>query len=319
MSNLHEKLGNIGLIPVVVFEKSEYALPTAKALIEGGLTVMEVTLRTDAAIESMKLIKENYPEIILGAGTVLSVEQAKAAIDAGCEFIVSPGFNDEVVKYCLDNDIEVTPGCVTPTEIDHALSFGIKTLKFFPASVYGGLAGCKALYGPYRMVKFVPTGGVSLANLAEYADKSYIHAIGGGWLCSAKDMTDGNFENITKTVKQSIDVLLGFELAHVGINTDSGEISLKIADELSKAFNLNLKQGNSSNFAGSMIEVMKTQFRGEKGHIAIRCNNIDRAIYYLEQRGFSADKTSMVEKDGKKIAVYLQSEFGGFAVHLLQK
>ena len=319
MSNLHEKLGNIGLIPVVVFEKSEYALPTAKALIEGGLTVMEVTLRTDAAIESMKLIKENYPEIILGAGTVLSVEQAKAAIDAGCEFIVSPGFNDEVVKYCLDNDIEVTPGCVTPTEIDHALSFGIKTLKFFPASVYGGLAGCKALYGPYRMVKFVPTGGVSLANLAEYADKSYIHAIGGGWLCSAKDMTDGNFENITKTVKQSIDVLLGFELAHVGINTDSGEISLKIADELSKAFNLNLKQGNSSNFAGSMIEVMKTQFRGEKGHIAIRCNNIDRAIYYLEQRGFSADMPSMVEKDGKKIAVYLQSEFGGFAVHLLQK
>ena len=319
MSNLHEKLGNIGLIPVVVFEKSEYALPTAKALIDGGLTVMEVTLRTDAAIESMKLIKENYPEIILGAGTVLSVEQAKAAIDAGCEFIVSPGFNDEVVKYCLDNDIEVTPGCVTPTEIDHALSFGIKTLKFFPASVYGGLAGCKALYGPYRMVKFVPTGGVSLANLAEYADKSYIHAIGGGWLCSAKDMTDGNFENITKTVKQSIDVLLGFELAHVGINTDSGEISLKIADELSKAFNLNLKQGNSSNLEGSMIEVMKTQFRGEKGHIAIRCNNIDRAIYYLEQRGFSADKTSMVEKDGKKIAVYLQSEFGGFAVHLLQK
>ena len=319
MSNLHEKLGNIGLIPVVVFEKSEYALPTAKALIEGGLTVMEVTLRTDAAIESMKLIKENYPEIILGAGTVLSVEQAKAAIDAGCEFIVSPGFNDEVVKYCLDNDIEVTPGCVTPTEIDHALSFGIKTLKFFPASVYGGLAGCKALYGPYRMVKFVPTGGVSLANLAEYADKSYIHAIGGGWLCSAKDMTDGNFENITKTVKQSIDVLLGFELAHVGINTDSGEISLQIADELSNAFNLNLKHGNSSNFAGSMIEVMKTQFRGEKGHIAIRCNNIDRAIYYLEQRGFSADKPSMVEKDGKKIAVYLQSEFGGFAVHLLQK
>jgi len=303
----------------VVFEKSEYAIPTAKALIDGGLTVMEVTLRTDAAIESMKLIKENYPEIILGAGTVLSVEQAKAAIDAGCEFIVSPGFNDEVVKYCLDNDIEVTPGCVTPTEIDHALSFGIKTLKFFPASVYGGLAGCKALYGPYKMVKFVPTGGVSIANLAEYADKSYIHAIGGGWLCSAKDMADGNFENITKTVKQSIDVLLGFELAHVGINTDSGEISLQIADELSKAFNLNLKQGNSSNFAGSMIEVMKTQFRGEKGHIAIKCNNIDRAIYYLEQRGFSADKTSMVEKDGKKIAVYLQSEFGGFAVHLLQK
>lgn len=210
--NLSKRIGNIGLVPVVVIDKIEYALPTAKALIDGGLPLMEVTLRTDAATESLKIIKEKYPEVILGAGTVLSVAQAKEAVAAGCEFIVSPGFNDEVILYCLDNDILCVPGCITPTEIEHALKLGIKNLKFFPASIYGGVNGCKALHGPYRMVKFIPTGGVDLRNLSEYADKEYIHAIGGGWLCSGKDMADGNFSNISETIKKSIDVLLGFEL-----------------------------------------------------------------------------------------------------------
>lgn len=214
--DLSKRIGSIGLVPVIVLDKVEYAIPTAKALLDGGLPLMEITLRTDAAIESIKIIKETYPEVILGAGTVLSVEQAKEAIDAGCEFIVSPGFNDDVVRYCIDNDILCTPGCVTPTEIEHALKFGIKNLKFFPASIYGGVNGCKALHGPYRMVKFIPTGGVNIKNLSEYADKEYIHAIGGGWLCSAKDMADGLFSNISTTVKKSIDILLGFELDAVG-------------------------------------------------------------------------------------------------------
>lgn len=316
---LSERLGNIGLIPVVVFDKAEYALPTAKALIEGGLPVMEVTLRTDAAIESMKLIKQEYPEIILGAGTVLSVEQAKAAIDAGCEFIVSPGFNDDVVRFCLDNGILVTPGCVTPTEIDHALSFGINILKFFPANVYGGVEACKALHGPFRTVKFIPTGGVSLSNLSEYADKEYVHAIGGGWLCSPKDMAVGNYSNITETVKKSIEALLGFELAHIGINAESRDESLAVANELANTFGFNVKEGSSSNFAGTSVEIMNRQFKGKNGHIAIRTNSIDRAVYYLDKRGYKADMTSLVEKSGKKIAVYLENEFGGFAVHLLQK
>lgn len=315
---LSEKLGNIGLIPVVVFDKAEYALPAAKAMTEGGLPVMEVTLRTDAAIESMKSIKQTYPEIILGAGTVLSVEQAKIAAEAGCEFIVSPGFNDDVVKFCLDNGILVTPGCVTPTEIDHALRFGIKIIKFFPANIYGGVKACEALHGPYRMVKFIPTGGVALSNIAEYADKDYIHAIGGGWLCSAKDMADGNFVNIAETVKKSIDALLGFELAHIGINMDNKGVSITLANELASAFGISVKEGSSSNFAGAFFEVMNKQFKGANGHIAIRTNSIGRAVYYLDKRGYKADMSSLVEKNGKKVAVYLENEFGGFAVHLLQ-
>ncbi|MEX1377473.1 MAG: bifunctional 4-hydroxy-2-oxoglutarate aldolase/2-dehydro-3-deoxy-phosphogluconate aldolase [Eubacteriales bacterium] len=319
MEALRDKLGKIGLIPVVVFEKAEYALPTAKAMIDGGLPVMEVTLRTDAALESMKLIKDKYPEIILGAGTVLNVEQTKNAVEAGCEFIVSPGFNDDVVQYCINNNILVTPGCVTPTEIEHALSFGINVIKFFPASIYGGMKACKALNGPYRMVKFVPTGGVSLDNLTEYADKEFIHAIGGGWLCNTADMANGNYAKITDIVKKSIEVLLGFEIAHVGINMDNKEVSMELTKELSYAFGIGMKEGNSSNFAGSFLEVLNRQYKGKNGHIAIRTNNIDRAVYYLEQRGYKMDEESTTEKNGKKMAVYLENEFGGFAIHLLQK
>lgn len=319
MSTLNEEIGKMGLVPVVVFDKVEDALPTAKAMIDGGLPIMEITLRTDAGLPSIKAINETYPEVILGAGTVLSVEQAKAAVDAGAKFIVSPGFNDEVVSWCKENDILVTPGCVTPTEIEHALSFGLNVLKFFPASVYGGINGCKALHGPYRMIKFVPTGGVSLKNLSDFADKDYVHAIGGGWLANASDIAGGNFEKVTATIKQSIDALLGFELAHIGVNTDSKDTALTIADELNSIFNMGVKNGNSSNFVGSGFEIMNKQGIGENGHIAIKTNNIDRAVYYLEKRGYAVDMSTLVEKNGKKVAVYLDKQIGGFGIHLLQK
>ncbi len=215
MSDVTKKIGLMGLVPVVVIDDEKDALATAKAMIDGGLPIMEITLRTDAGLPSIRRITQEYPEILMGAGTVLSVDMAKAAVDAGAQFIVSPGFNDDVVKWCIDNDIAITPGCVTPSEIEHALGFGINVLKFFPANVYGGINGCKALYGPYRMVKFVPTGGVSLKNLDDFSDKEYIHAIGGGWLCKSADIASGNFEAITKVVRESIDALLGFKLGGI--------------------------------------------------------------------------------------------------------
>ena len=314
-----ERIGLMGLVPVVVFDRLEDALPAAKAMIDGGLPIMEITLRTEQGLLAIKAIKDKYPEILLGAGTVLSVNKAKAAVEAGAEFIVSPGFNDDVVCWCQQNDVLVTPGCVTPTEIEHALTFGIDVLKFFPASIYGGVNGCKALFGPYRMVKFVPTGGVSLGNLAEFVDKPYIHAIGGGWLCSAKDMLAKNYGNITKTVKASIDVLLGFELAHVGINISDKKESLDVAQKLDTIFGLGVKEGKSSNFAGTAFEVMNSVGIGKNGHIAIQTNNINRAVYYLGQRGYKVDKSTIKEKNGKKMAVYLDEQVGGFGIHLLQK
>ena len=229
------------------------------------------------------------------------------------------GFNPEVVQWCIDNDIAITPGCVTPTEIEQALKFGLNTLKFFPANVYGGIDGCKALHGPYRMIKFIPTGGVNLKNLSDFADKPFIHAIGGGWLCSGEDIKAKNFSVITEVVKESIKVLLGFELAHIGINADNAQASSKIALEFGNAFDFNVKQGNSSIFAGSGIEVNKGKGLGDMGHIAIKTNSIERAAYYLESKGYTIDWSTEKSKNGKIIAVYMQSQIGGFAVHLLQK
>lgn len=317
--NTLEKLRLEGLIPVVVMEDAAGAADTAKAICDGGLHVMEITMRTEAGIEAIRQAKKACPDMLVGAGTVLSLDKAKEAVDAGAEFIVSPGFNDKVVEWCLQNSIPITPGAVTPTEIDHALSFGLTVLKFFPANVYGGLNGIKALNGPFRMVSFIPTGGVSESNLAEFADKPFVHAIGGGWLCSDKALKAKDYASITKTVANSISILLGFELAHVGINCDTGTQAESVAKEMESAFGFAYKPGASSDFAGVGVEALKTRGLGAMGHIAMRTNNIDRAMYHLGKRGYAADEATRKEKGGKTIAIYLKKDFGGFAVHLLQK
>lgn len=319
MNDVLKRIGDMGLVPVVVIDDAEFAVPAAKALIDGGLEIMEITMRTEQGIEAIKKVKKACPNMLLGAGTVLSVEKAKESIDAGAEFIVSPGLNPEIVEWCQNKKITVTPGVVTPTEIQQALKFNLTVLKFFPGNIFGGIEGCKALYGPYRMVKFIPTGGASLKNLADFADKPYIHAIGGSWLCKASDINNKNFSKITQVVKDSIDILLGFELTHIGINADNEEESLATAKMFSDAFGFNLKQDNSSNFSGIGIEINKSKGPGSMGHIAIKTNSIDRGVYYLEKRGYKVDWGTKKVKGQKTIAVYLEKEIGGFAVHLLQK
>lgn len=319
MSEVLKKIGKMGLVPVVVIDDAELAVPAAKALMDGGLNVMEITMRTEQGIPSIKKVKAACPDMLVGAGTVLSVEKAQEAVEAGAEFIVAPGFNAEVVEWCAKKDIPITPGCVTPTEIDRALTYGLKVLKFFPASVYGGINGCKALWEPFRMVRFIPTGGVSLENLSDFADKPFIHAIGGGWLCKASDFSARNFDAITRAVKDSIRVLLGFELAHIGLNAQDAAQSLSIAKQFDKAFGFAVKEGNSSNFAGAGIEVNKEKGLGASGHIAVKTNNIERAVYYLEKKGFAVDWSTRKGTEQKTVAVYLKDEIGGFAVHLLQK
>ncbi len=319
MNEVLKKIGNIGLVPVVVIDDPELAAPAAKALIDGGLEIMEITMRTQHGIAAIKKVREAYPDMLVGAGTVLSAQKAAEAVEAGAQFIVSPGFNTRLAEWCNERDIAYTPGCVTPTEIEKALEYGFKVLKFFPASVYGGLEGCKALYGPYRMVSFIPTGGISAKNLSEYADKPYIHAIGGGWLCGTADINARNFEAITKAAKEAVDILLGFEFAHIGINTTDADESLNVAKMLSDCFGFALKQGGKSNFASGGIEIVKGAGPGAKGHIAIRTNNLGRAVYYLEKRGYAAEPEMIKNSEGKTVAVYLTSSFAGFAVHLLQK
>jgi 2-dehydro-3-deoxyphosphogluconate aldolase/(4S)-4-hydroxy-2-oxoglutarate aldolase len=317
--NVLERIGMAGLVPVVVLENSGDATETAKALLAGGLDIMEITMRTKAALDSIKKVREEFPDMLVGAGTVRSIEQASAAIKAGAEFVVTPGFDETVVKWCVDCGVAVTPGCVTPTEIEFADKYGLDVLKFFPANVYGGVEALKALNGPYRTKKFIPTGGVDLANLKDFADKEYVFAVGGGFLCSPSAIEAKSFAKITDTVKQAIAILLGFELAHIGINAPDEQSAMSAALMFDKAFGLGIKEGASSNFAGSIIEVNKIKGPGRHGHIAMRTNNITRAMYYLGKRGFIVDMSTAKEKNGKMIAVYLKEQIGGFAIHLLQK
>ncbi len=193
-----ERLARSIVVPVVVLEKAEDAIPTARAMVAGGVDTMEITFRTACAPESIKAVAGNCPETLVGAGTIVNVEQAKLAVEMGAKFIVSPGFSGEVVTWCVENGIPVVPGCVTPTEIMAAMRHGLKLVKFFPANVYGGLNAMKNLAAPFVGMKFLPTGGVNSGNIKEYMDAPFIHAVGGSWVCPKVEITAGNWEKITQ-------------------------------------------------------------------------------------------------------------------------
>ena len=192
------RLANSIVVPVVVLDKVEDAVPTAKAMAAGGVDTMEITFRTACAPEAIRAVAENCPDVLVGAGTIVNLEQCKLAVEMGAKFIVSPGYSEEVVAWCVENNIPVAPGCVTPTEIMAALKHGLKMVKFFPANVYGGLNAMKNLSAPFVGLKFLPTGGVNTANIKEYIDAPFVHAVGGSWICPKADITAGNWEKITK-------------------------------------------------------------------------------------------------------------------------
>lgn len=313
------RLAAAGVVPVVVLDNAADAVPTARAMVAGGIDVMEITFRTAAAADSIRAVAAEVPEMLVGAGTVVNLEQCKLAVECGAKFIVSPGYDEETVAWCVENGVAVTPGCVTPTEIMAALKHGLKVLKFFPANVYGGLNAIKALAGPFVGLKFIPTGGVNQQNLGEFLASPSIHAVGGSWVCPKADIAAHNFDKITQLCAEARRGALGFELAHVGINCEDAEQSLAVCTELEKAFDFEVKTGNSSNFASTGVEVMKSMFLGKNGHLAIRTNKIESAIVELEKRGFAVDMDTAKYKGDRMTAVYLKNEIGGFAVHLLQK
>ena len=207
MTEMMKKLQTIGIIPVVVLDRVEDALPLAECLMEGGLPCAEVTFRTAAAEESIRQMAKAYPEVIVGAGTVLSTEQADRAIGAGAKFIVSPGFNPKVTEYVLKKGVPMSSGDWAPTEIEAALQFDLDVLKFFPAEPAGGLKMIKALAAPYVGVSFMPTGGISAANVREYLAYDRIVACGGSWMVSGKLVKEGNFAEIKRLVREAADIV----------------------------------------------------------------------------------------------------------------
>ena len=203
MNEVLKKIGEIGIIPVVVLDDAKDAAPLAKALMEGGLPCAEVTFRTAAAEDVIRNMSEAYPDLFVGAGTVLTVEQVNRAVNAGAKFIVSPGLNPEVVKYCIQRGIPVCPGTCTPSEVEQALALGLDTVKFFPAEPAGGLGFIKAIAAPYTTVKFMPTGGISAKNVREYLAYDKILACGGSWMVKKDLVQAGDFDKITELVREA--------------------------------------------------------------------------------------------------------------------
>lgn len=203
---MNEQIQAMGVVPVVVLNDAKDAVPLAKALVEGGLPVAEVTFRTAAAEESIRLMAEAYPEMLVGAGTVLTIDQVDRAVAAGAKFIVSPGFDPEIVDYCIAKEIPVYPGIITPSEAAQAVKRGLKVVKFFPAEQFGGVATIKALAAPYTMLKFMPTGGVSAKNLADYLGCDKIIACGGSWMVKGDMIKAGEFDKIREMTKEAVEL-----------------------------------------------------------------------------------------------------------------
>ncbi|HIX77320.1 MAG TPA: bifunctional 4-hydroxy-2-oxoglutarate aldolase/2-dehydro-3-deoxy-phosphogluconate aldolase [Candidatus Fusicatenibacter merdavium] len=319
MNAVLEEIQKIGIVPVVVLDKPEDAEPLAKALCEGGLPCAEVTFRTAAAEESIRIMTEKFPKMLVGAGTVLTIEQVDRAVNAGAKFIVSPGLNPEVVKYCVEKNIPVTPGTCNPSDIETALSLGLDVVKFFPAEAAGGLAMIKAMAAPYVNMKFMPTGGINAKNINEYLAFDKIIACGGSWMVNKAMVNAGEFDKIRDMTREAVQTMLGFEVLHIGINSANEAEADKTASAFDALFGWTKEDHSKSVFAGKQIEVMKSNGRGTRGHIAVGTNSVLRAKYFLESQGYKFDEDSATYKNGKLNFIYLQDEIGGFAVHLVNK
>lgn len=320
MNSVIEEISKIGIVPVIALDDAKDAEPLAKALCEGGLPCAEVTFRTAAAEESIRIMSEKFPEMLVGAGTVLTTEQADRAVAAGAKFIVSPGLNPKVVAHCTSKNIPVVPGCANPSDIEQAIELGLDVVKFFPAEAAGGLKMIKAMSAPYTAVRFMPTGGINADNLIEYLNFGKIIACGGSWMVSKDMVAAGDFDKITRLTREAVEKMLGFEVKHIGINETDEESADKTASRFESIFGFAKKTGSSSVFAGTGIEVMKSKYLGANGHIAVGTNYIERAVYHLEKRGVEFDRdTEKRDAKGNLKAVYIKGEIGGFAVHLVQK
>lgn len=316
-----KQLSLAGLVPVIKVQNAEDAVPLCRALKNGGLPVAEITFRTDAAEEAIRLVHEALPEVLLGAGTVLTCEQADRAWNAGAGYIVAPGLNPTVVKHCMEKGYPVLPGCANPSDIELALSLGLTTVKFFPSEALGGLKMIKAMSAPYGNVRFVPTGGITEKNLPDYLAFPKIAACGGSWMVPEDAIANKDWDKIEKLAREAVQVMLGFEVVHIGVNNADSETAAAEGKKLAALLGWNVqKDTDKSLFVGKQFEMMKSPVRGTHGHIAVATANVERARWHMEQRGFTFDdSTAAYTPDGRMKFIYLNEEFGGFAIHLLLK
>lgn len=311
-----KRVYELGIVPVIAINDVEKAVPLAKALCKGGLAAAEITFRTDCAAEAIRKIREEVPDMLVGAGTVLTKEQVDGALAAGSQFIVTPGFNPEIVKYALEKGAIIMPGTATPGEMEQAMTLGLDVVKFFPAEQNGGVAKLRAVSAPYSKLRFMPTGGVNAQNLVDYIRFPKILACGGTWMVKKELIDAGDWDEIVRLTEEAVRTMLGFEFAHLGINCENEAEALKAAELFKTMFGFSFANGNSSVFTmAKNVELCKTPKPGKYGHIGIATNSLERAAAYFKAKGFELLDESTIPSG----MVYLKDEVLGFAIHLVQK
>lgn len=320
MNDILKKIEVCGIIPVVKIDDAENAVPLCRALLAGGINAVEITFRTDAAEQAIKNITRGVPEMLVGAGTVLTKAQADAAVGAGAKFIVSPGFNPENVKYCISKGVTVIPGCATCGECEQAMALGLDTVKFFPAEALGGVDTIKAMSAPYKDLHFMPTGGINIDNMLDYLSLPCVVACGGSFMVKDSLIKAKNFDEIQRLTYQAVAKMHGFYLKHVGLNCKSEEECKQTCDAICKFAMVEPNDLGGAVFTGTFFEVMKKPYLGTNGHIAIGCNFPHRAFDYLLRQGFEPDmSTAAYDDKGRIRIVYFKQEIAGFAFHIVSK
>ncbi|MDR1533123.1 MAG: bifunctional 4-hydroxy-2-oxoglutarate aldolase/2-dehydro-3-deoxy-phosphogluconate aldolase [Clostridiales bacterium] len=308
MTETERRIFECGLIPVIKLEEAETADKLGAAFLEGGLDVMEVTFRTAAAAEAIRILTEKQPDVFVGAGTVLSADIAKKAAAAGAKFIVTPGFNAKVVEYCLEQGLPVFPGISTPSEIEAALNYGLSTLKFFPAEQSGGVKMLKAMSAPYGMVKFIPTGGITAANLGDYARFGKVLAIGGSWMVREDDLRAKSFKNTIQVTREAVLALHGFQFANIAIH--AGPEAALHAHHLNRLF------GPGLDCAGNQLKFLTDTAEETLGYIEIKTNNVQRAAAYVKKLGCQLDDAAKGSQ-GLTDSIGLKDQYAGFRIKLI--
>ena len=315
-----EHLEQYGVVPVIKLDNPELAVPLGNALSKGGLPIAEITFRADGASDVIRNMSESVPEMLIGAGTVVTINQVDEALAAGAQFIVAPGFNPEIVGYCVEKNIPVFPGINSPSQIESGLAQGLDVLKFFPAETSGGIAALKAMSAAYGNVRFMPTGGISSQNIGEYMRNEKVLACGGSWMVKADLIESGNFEEISILAGNAVLAAISFEFAHVGVNSQDDHEARVFSERFSSMFGVTSREGNSSYFIGEdEIEVVKSSGFGKNGHLALKVNRLSLAKSYLERNGVQFNDELTKYKNGREVALFLADEMNGFGVHLLQR
>jgi len=312
MKDIFTRIYSAGLLPVVKIDNAGDSENLAASLLSGDLPAVEITFRTDAAQESIKRIKKKFPEMLVGAGTVLSIDQVKQAVGAGAEFIVAPGFNPKIAGYCTSKNIPYIPGVSSPGQIEAALEFGLEVLKFFPAEVMGGIKMITSLSAPYTKVKFIPTGGINIQNISRYLAQPSVLACGGSWVAPSGMIREGRFDDIAKLTHEAVTEIIGFRLSGVSLKPLSGSEIEPTLNFFASNFLLDRDENDDAYTAGGLIEIGKGQIDHE-GQLIFSVPSFARALAFLNR------KRIPVRYTGKTGECVLKNQHGGFEIKVIER